>query len=69
VDGIVLKAAWHWDSDSSVGNDTLGEQVRTSVYVGVCPRGAPLTVNIFPVFRGRAPYLGTPTDMNEWMNE
>jgi len=25
VEGIVLKAAWHWGSDSSVVNDPLGE--------------------------------------------
>jgi hypothetical protein len=25
VEGIVLKAAWHWSSDSSVVNEPLGE--------------------------------------------
>jgi hypothetical protein len=25
VDGIVLKAAWHWGNESSVVNDPLGE--------------------------------------------
>jgi len=25
VEGIVLKAAWHWSSDSSVANDPLEE--------------------------------------------
>jgi hypothetical protein len=29
VEGIVLKAAWHWVSDSSVVNDPLGEPGRT----------------------------------------
>jgi hypothetical protein len=24
VEGIMLKAAWHWGSDSSVVNDSLG---------------------------------------------
>jgi hypothetical protein len=30
----VLKAAWHWGSDSSVINDPLGEPGRTPLYVG-----------------------------------
>jgi hypothetical protein len=29
VEGFVLKAAWHWGSDSSVVNDPLGEPGRT----------------------------------------
>jgi len=42
VEGIVLKAARHWDSNSSVINDPLGEPghssivCRTSVHVGLC---------------------------------
>jgi len=34
VEGIVLKAAWHWSSDSSVANNPLGEPGHTPVYVG-----------------------------------
>jgi hypothetical protein len=37
VEGIVLKAAWHWGSDSSVVNDPLWEQGRTPLYVAFCP--------------------------------
>ena len=33
--GIVLKAAWHWGSDSSVVNDALEEPGRTPLYVGL----------------------------------
>jgi len=29
VEGIVLKAAWHWGSDSCAINDQLGETGRT----------------------------------------
>jgi len=29
MERIVLKAAWHWGSDSSVVNDPLGELGRT----------------------------------------
>jgi hypothetical protein len=32
---IMLKAAWHWGSDSSVINDPLGEPVHTPLYVGL----------------------------------
>jgi hypothetical protein len=35
VEVIVLKAAWHWGRESSVVNDPLGDQGRTSLYVGV----------------------------------
>ena len=35
VEGIVLEAAWHWSSDSSVANDPLGEPGRTPMYVGL----------------------------------
>jgi hypothetical protein len=35
VEGIVLKAAWHWGRDWSVVNDPLGEPGRTPLYVGL----------------------------------
>jgi len=33
MEGIVLKVAWHWGSNSSVINDPLGEPVCTPLYV------------------------------------
>jgi hypothetical protein len=35
VDGIMLKAAWHWGSDSSVANDPLEGPGRTPLYAGL----------------------------------
>ena len=35
VEGIVLKAAWHWGSNSIVLDDPLGEPGRTILYVGL----------------------------------
>ena len=35
VEGIVLRAAWHWGRDSSVINNPLGEPGRTPLYVGL----------------------------------
>jgi len=35
VQGIVLRDAWHWGSDSSVINDPLEESCRTPFYVGL----------------------------------
>jgi hypothetical protein len=35
VQGILLKAAWHWGRDSSVVNDSLGEPGRTPLYAGL----------------------------------
>jgi hypothetical protein len=37
VEGIVLKAAWHWGSVSSVINDPLGEPGQTPLYLGLPP--------------------------------
>ena len=34
VEGIMLKAAWHWGSDSNVVSDPLGEPGRIPLYVG-----------------------------------
>ena len=35
VEGIMLKAAWHWGSGSSVVNEPLGEPGHTPLYVGL----------------------------------
>jgi len=35
VEGIVLKAAWHWGRNSSVINDPLGELGRTPLYIAL----------------------------------
>jgi len=35
VEGIVLKAAWHWGRDCYVVNDPLGEPGHTPLYVGL----------------------------------
>ena len=35
VEGIMLRAAWHWGIDSSVVNNPLGKQGHTPLYVGL----------------------------------
>jgi len=35
MEGIMLKAAWHWGGDSSAVNDRLGVPGRTPLYVGL----------------------------------
>jgi hypothetical protein len=35
MEGIMLRAAWHWGSNSSVVNDRFGEPGCTPLYVGV----------------------------------
>ena len=35
VEGIMLKAAWHWGSNSSVVNDPTGEPGCTPLHVGI----------------------------------
>jgi hypothetical protein len=69
VEGIVLKAAWHWCSNSSVVNDPLGELGRTQRMKTFHPRGAPWKwLYVSPLFHGWASWLGTLRDINEWIN-
>jgi hypothetical protein len=35
VEGIMLKAAWHWGSDSSVINNVHGKPGHTPLYIGL----------------------------------
>jgi len=35
MEGIVLKAAWHWGRDATVVNDPLGEPGHTLLCVGL----------------------------------
>jgi hypothetical protein len=70
VEGVVLKAAWHWGRDCSVVN---GSPSGTRPYPNVCRPSIHMGLhrrwpNIFPVFCGRAPYWGLSTDINEWKN-
>jgi len=60
VEGIMLKAAWHWGRDSSVVNDPLGELGHTPLYVGLPSTWGSVDGDqmFIPVFRGRAPYWG-----------
>jgi hypothetical protein len=67
VEGIVLRAAWHWGRDSSVVNDPLGELSRTPLYVGLPAPWASVEGDLmfFPI-RRRAPFWGLwETYMNE----
>jgi len=64
VESIVLKAAWHWGSDSSVVNDPLGEPVHNPLHVGLLSAWGSVDGDcIFSHFCGRTPYLGTLTDI------
>jgi hypothetical protein len=57
VEGIVVKAAWHWGNDSTVVNAPLGEIGRTPLYVGLPPAWGSMEGDyVFPAFRGRAPF-------------
>jgi hypothetical protein len=53
VEGIVLKAAWHWGSDSVV-NDPLGEPGHTPLYVGLPSKWGSVDGDLifFPFFVG-----------------
>ena len=67
VEGIVLKAAWHWGTDSSVVNDDLlGEPCRTLLYVGLPSTWGSMDGDqmLFP-FSWEGSLLVTPTDVNE----
>jgi len=68
VEGIVLKAAWHWGRDCSDVNDPLGEPGRTPLYVDLPSARGSVDGDLmfFPIHRW-APFWGLQqTYMNEW---
>ena len=70
VEDIMLKAAWHWGSDSSVINNPLGEPGRTLLCVGLPSAWGSVGGDLmfFPICR-RASFWGLwQTDMNECLN-
>jgi len=54
VEGIVLKAAWHWGRDCSVLNDPLGEPVCAPLYEGLLSTWSSTDCDLifFPFFVG-----------------
>jgi len=46
VEGVVLKAEWHWGSDSSDVNHPLGKQFAHHCTYAFLPREAPWTVTV-----------------------
>ena len=59
VEGIVLKAAWHWGSESIVVNDPLGEPGRTALYVDLLSTWGSVDGDImFSPFSVEAPLTG-----------
>jgi len=70
VEGIVLKAAWHWGRDSSVVNNPLGEPGHTPLYVGLPSTWGSVNSDLmfFLYVCRRAPFWGLrQTYTNEWM--
>jgi hypothetical protein len=61
VEGIMLKAAWHWGSDSSVVTIPLGNQAAPHCMYAFHPRGAlwMVTKCFFLFFMGGL-LIGTP---------
>jgi hypothetical protein len=55
VEGIVLKAAWQWGSNSSVINDPLGNRQQPILFSLLSSLGSVDGDRIFLVFRGRTP--------------
>jgi hypothetical protein len=54
VEGIVLKAAWHWGIYSSVVNDPVGKPGCTPLYIGLPSAwGTVDSDRVFPHFKGR----------------
>jgi hypothetical protein len=66
VEGIVLKAAWHWGSDSSVINGPLGEQACTPLYAGLLSTWGSVGGDLmfFPILE-ESSILGTSADIIE----
>jgi hypothetical protein len=70
VEGISLKAAWHWGRDCSVINDPLGEPDCTPLYVGLLSMwGSVDGAQMFSLFFSwEGSLLGTLTDIYEGIN-
>jgi len=70
VEGIMLKAAWHWGTDCSVRNDPLGEPGCTPLYVGLLSTWGYVDGDqMFALFFSwENSLLGTLTDINEGIN-
>ena len=69
VEGIVPKAAWHWGRDSSVVNDPLRELGCIPLNVDLPSAWSSVDGDLmfYPICT-RALFLGTPADINEWIN-
>jgi hypothetical protein len=67
VDGIMLKAARHWGSSSSVINNTLGKSGRNPLCVGL--PSAWSSVEVTAVFRVSWGSLNRDSKRYEGMNE
>jgi hypothetical protein len=67
VEGIMLKAACHWGSDSRVINNPSGEPGHTPLYVGLPSVWASMDHDrmFFPHLLGELLNWGLLTDMNE----
>jgi hypothetical protein len=67
--GAVLKAAGRWGRECSVLNEPLGEPGRTPLYVSLVSMwGSVKGDQMFSRFSPEGSLLGTPTDINEWIN-
>jgi len=67
VEGIMLKAAWNWGSDSSVLNNPLEEPGHTPLYVGLLSTWGSVGSDqmFFPIFLWEVSLLRIPTHINE----
>ena len=68
MEGIILKAAGHWVSTTSVVNNRLGEAVHTSLYVGLPPVWHSVGGDCFPYVLWESSLTGD-SKRYEWMNK
>ena len=70
VEGIMLKAVWHWGRVCSVINDPLGEPGYTPLYVGLLSTWGSMDGEhmLSPFFVGGLLKCWTLTDINERIN-
>jgi hypothetical protein len=69
VEGIMLKAAWHWGSESSIIDDPLGEPDHTLLYVGLQSSWGSVNIDLtFSPFLWEGSLTGD-SDGYKWMNK
>jgi len=69
VERTVLKAAWHWGSDSSIVNNPFGEPGRTLLYAGLLFKWGSINGDLMFYPFSWEGLISRDSDGYKWMNK